>query len=233
MLQSKQAVFAVFLLFLPGLVATENTTELAATSLRGSSKGPGCLDASGKALDFFYSFKYPNGWDYAFMDAKHKLAKEDTPLGKGKSAIEKTMDQLYKDTSKYSYAMWNDEPPSKSKVGKPKAHAKGMIAMGKSQGFWLTHSIPNFPKAAKSAKSSKSSFASSGTASNKYGQSFLCITFDVKDIDKIVEMFETDWMVIYDSADHAEIGGSFADWATGGDHADAKDKKTQHHRAAH
>jgi len=187
-----------------------------------STSTPGCRDLSGKHVDFFYAFKYPSGWQYAYMDATRKLAKGDGKLGDGHSAVDKTLNQLYSDHSKYSYAMWNDEPPNKSPVKAPKAHAKGLIVMDKHQGFWLTHSIPLFPKAAEHAKSASSSFKDAKQPT--YGQSFLCITFPTSEVSKIVKLFETDWMVIYDKADNAKIGGTFADWALNSAHTAADDK---------
>lgn len=179
----------------------------------------GCLDPSGNPVDFWYAFKYPGNWQYAYMDSKHQLQTMPGAMGDGKSPVDQTLDQLYKSKAELSYALWNDEPTNKGKVGGPKAHAKGVLAFGKS-GFWLTHSVPVFPQVPNHHSSSKSSFSGANQPTN--GQSFLCITIGRSAIAELMKLFETDWMVIYAAADNAGLGAEFQQWASKGKHADAK-----------
>lgn len=52
------------------------------------------------------------------------------------------------------YVMWNDEfPGGEPPVWEGVAHAKGVLGMGRSAGFYLLHSVPKFPSPA-SANSS-------------------------------------------------------------------------------
>lgn len=184
---------------------------------------PKCIGADGKAADFWYAFKFPGSWEYAYMDSKHKLHKRDDTLDDASSPLYKTLEELYKDHDKLTYAMWNDETGAKKKVGAPKAHAKGFMALSeKKQGIWLTHSVPAFPQEPGKARTPASSFK---IASHKFGQSFLCISVDHSAIPTLVKMFEMDWMVIYASADNAGLSGEFSSWATDGQHVAVKDKE--------
>jgi deoxyribonuclease-2 len=184
-------------------------------------------------VDFWYAFKYDNGWEYAYMDAEHKLEKGPGVMGDGSSPVDRTLDELYAASTDYSYVFWNDKPPNEHKVTGPRAHAKGVLAISKhGKGFWLTHSVPSFPKGAGTVKNSKSSFPGANAPRN--GQSFFCMTIDSDTVPKLVEQFMLDYMVIYKAADHANLGGNFADWALEGAHVDQKDtEKTSKVQTVH
>lgn len=158
----------------------------------GASEAPSCLDDSGHRADFAYAFKYPGGWDYAYMDAHNKLAKSPQQLNSTSSSISKTILQL--GSEGVSFAMWNDEPPVGYATEAPNAHSKGLLAFTSSGGFWLTHSLPKFP--------SKSLSTGPGlwtAASDDNGQSFLCITLSREEIRKLSPVFRINRVSVYNS----------------------------------
>eukprot|EP00929_Paragymnodinium_shiwhaense_P092930 TRINITY_DN5297_c0_g1_i1.p2 TRINITY_DN5297_c0_g1~~TRINITY_DN5297_c0_g1_i1.p2 ORF type:complete len:343 (+),score=103.84 TRINITY_DN5297_c0_g1_i1:114-1142(+) len=181
------------------------TLAAGASAALGSSLG--CVDGSGHATDFWYSFKYPGGWNYAYMTSGKDLKQASDTMDADSSAVSRTLGQLYSDHSSLTYAMWNDEPYKASKVGGPKAHAKGVLAFDGKQGFWLTHSLPEFP--ANAAHGS----ADYANPSDKYGQSYLCITIDKSAFSALAPLFSIDELVIYDAADNAKVGEDFTSWA--------------------
>lgn len=197
-----------------------------ASAARISSRAAGdpvCLNPKGEHVDFWYAFKIPGTWEYDYMDSHTTLRKIPGKMGDGVSPLDRTLNQLYKNSKELSYALWNDEPPNKAKVGAPKAHAKGVVAFSKqSKGFWLTHSVPSFPAVPGRVHNTVSSYA--GANQPDYGQSFLCISVGANAIPQLVKLFEMDWMVLYGAADNANLGGDFKEWALDNAHADPRVK---------
>eukprot|EP00929_Paragymnodinium_shiwhaense_P034433 TRINITY_DN18737_c0_g2_i1.p1 TRINITY_DN18737_c0_g2~~TRINITY_DN18737_c0_g2_i1.p1 ORF type:complete len:341 (-),score=60.28 TRINITY_DN18737_c0_g2_i1:445-1467(-) len=181
------------------------TAAAAATSAVGS--GLGCIDGSGDAIDFWYAFRYHKGWDFGYMAKGVPLQKAPTPMNDNSSALSRTLAQLYDQHDKLSYAMWNDEPPHKSEVLAPRAHAKGIFAFDGSSGFWLTHSLPKFPAPADQGGPDYD------TPSDRYGQSYHCITIDQNAVSALMDLFSVDEFVVYDASDNAGLGEAFKSWA--------------------
>lgn len=71
---------------------------------------------------------------------------------------------------------YNDEPATGKPIGSD-GHTKGVVVADERSGFWLIHSVPLYPD-----YSSPYSYPSSGRT---YGQSFLCISVNATQIDKI------------------------------------------------
>lgn len=169
-----------------------------------ATTAPSCKSDSGRDVDFAYSFKYPKGYDYAYMDADHPLAKASNSLTSSDSSISATI--MQKDISGISYLMWNDEPPTRSSSSAPFAHSKGLLLFTSSGGVWLTHSLPKFPTA--SASSASHLYLD---ASDKFGQSFLCITLTAEEIHKLVPMFKITRPTIYEATFARGQESTFAD----------------------
>merc|ERR1719282_34379 len=83
---------------------------------------PSCKSDEGSDVDFSYAFKYPGGWDYAYMDSDKKLAKVAHALNTRFSSVTKVVEQIDKDVN---YVVWNDEPAPDGSSESPSAHAKG------------------------------------------------------------------------------------------------------------
>ncbi|EPB68715.1 deoxyribonuclease II [Ancylostoma ceylanicum] len=66
------------------------------------------------------------------------------------------------------YFTYNDECPGKS-TDSYRGHSKGVIMFDQKQGFWMLHSVPEFPPL------EKYSYPEAGT---RFAQSFLCVTLD-------------------------------------------------------
>lgn len=76
------------------------------------------------------------------------------------------------------YILYNDEPPNR-KSNSIKGHNKGVVLANTEGGFWLVHSVPHFPPIG-----ADYTYPRSGTV---YGQSFLCISLDLPNLDKVGE----------------------------------------------
>ena len=154
-----------------------------------------CKDQDGNDVDWFAALKIPKqedqaeplntGFSYAYISGKplKGKGKEDTSAWKlskvlttdKDSIFGKTLAPLHADPKKYTHIMYNDAPPNTSSIKENgyQAHAKGVLAMDKDTGFWLIHSVPNFPQ----TPNQKYEWPNSG---GRYGQSALCISFDTK-----------------------------------------------------
>ncbi|XP_014476254.1 PREDICTED: plancitoxin-1 isoform X2 [Dinoponera quadriceps] len=98
------------------------------------------------------------------------------------------------------WTLYNDHPPDRP-INTKYGHAKGVIVANKRLGFWLIHSVPNYPptpncgentikekvdedSASTPGNRSEYDYPSSG---KNYGQSFLCISMDSDQFDLIGE----------------------------------------------
>lgn len=71
---------------------------------------------------------------------------------------------------------YNDEPPTEKPIGSD-GHTKGIVVADKDSGIWLIHSVPRYPD-----YSSAYTYPNTG---RNYGQSFLCISVNSSEVDKI------------------------------------------------
>lgn len=179
----------------------------------GSDTPPSCLDGTGDPVDFWYAFKAPDGWTFDYLDANDRvLRKQESAMNDEASAVSRTIGQVYASASSLSYAMWNDHPPGdKDAVGGAHAHAKGVLGYDGNSGFWVLHSVPLFPMPVDGPTHSPYE-----QASNKYGQSFLCITFAASSLETINALMASSWPKPYSAADNAGAGEAFSAWASEG-----------------
>merc|ERR1719468_514378 len=171
-----------------------------------------CLDDSGNFADYFAALKGNGGSDVHFHGASssgHFTASTD--MGSSSSAIVRTVGQLYGNfADSFAYALYNDEDPSGS-TSSTRAHSKGVILFDGSKGFWLVHSFPKWPAAKESGYQ--------GMPSTTYGQSFLCMSFSISELEDIAKIQLVQWPQIYSSGVSSDLQSSlpnFVNWINGG-----------------
>lgn len=101
--------------------------------------------------------------------------------------------------------LYNDSPPNASYAWNY-GHTKGVVMINSDQGFWLIHSVPNFPpvpvegmqtrplKRENITIDGKYSYPESGTL---YGQSFLCISLGNDQFDIVGEQLIYNEIAVY------------------------------------
>ncbi|XP_020291950.1 plancitoxin-1 [Pseudomyrmex gracilis] len=215
MISSINNKFKMFLLLCTSiLLFTGNAADIAARQ---------CRDENNKIVDWYVLYKLPkiqqssnpvirNGLAYLYMtnntvdkgwqlSAKEIRSKNSTPGN--------TLASLYNDSeaSKTFWIMYNDDPPNRPINGKY-GHAKGVMMANEKQGFWLIHSVPNYPPVPNSGNDtrrgqnmnefsgnrSEYDYPSSG---ENYGQSFLCISVNADQFDLIGQQFMYNQIIIF------------------------------------
>uniref|UniRef100_A0A0K0DK76 Deoxyribonuclease II n=1 Tax=Angiostrongylus cantonensis TaxID=6313 RepID=A0A0K0DK76_ANGCA len=96
------------------------------------------------------------------------------PINSTSSAVGATLRELYLKNEVMNFNLLkiahNDDWPNTHKTNGGRGHSKGVAVANLEGGFWLIHSVPNFPPI------EKYDYPESGT---KFAQSLLCISFDV------------------------------------------------------
>lgn len=169
------------------------------------SAAPSCKSDSGANVDYAYAFKYPSGFEYAYMDSENSLAKSSHTLNTEASSISKTLAQIHEDVS---VIFWNDQPAPTGSSEHPEAHAKGLLVFGGTGGFWLTHSLPHFP-----APDARSAAALWKYGSDDFGQSFLCITIDAEELSKISQVMKINRPNVYHTKFTSAATDEIKEWA--------------------
>ncbi|KHJ86510.1 deoxyribonuclease II [Oesophagostomum dentatum] len=145
-----------------------------------------CKDMQGKDVDWFVAIKLPadvdkekKGRSFVYFDSRQngwtlspKLISDNT------SAIGATLSQLYTFDKESTFAIaYNDDSPD-TRVDGYRAHSKGVAIFDRKVGFWMVHSVPNFPP------TGNYSYPPSGSV---YGQSFLCLSLSVNALEDVGE----------------------------------------------
>ncbi|XP_023266801.1 deoxyribonuclease-2-beta [Seriola lalandi dorsalis] len=146
------------------------------------STGISCRNEAGEPVDWFIIYKLPkykigevgSGVDYMYLDPSvenWQMSKFTVNISQG--AIGNTLNQLYMGKAYKSnssvYALYNDAPPILD-YREEYGHTKGVLLFDRSQGFWLSHTIPHFP----SFPERGYLYPSSGKVN---GQTALCVTY--------------------------------------------------------
>lgn len=151
-----------------------------------------CRDESGDPVDWFIVLKYPNSPEYAYTDSRntyHGLYKSPFTLDSvDEGAVAATLRSIYyynldgntsatAERNMIGYVQYNDEWPDNRKHGTG-AHSKGVFGFDFNGGFWFIHSIPRFPDFAR-----KKVYPGLPEDEYKYGQSMMCISMGLSDLD--------------------------------------------------
>jgi len=152
------------------------------TMSRLTTSGVQCQDESGNAVDWWFVYKMPNGFQYAYYDSHStgglSLA-SDTLDCTTTCALGSTLHQVYSAKSTIAHLQYNDQPVEGSSTSKGPSggHVKGVLAADKTSGFWLIHSVPLFPDLGPATFT--------WTASTIYGQSFLCVSLTAAGVEDV------------------------------------------------
>jgi len=79
----------------------------------------------------------------------------------------------------YGYLMYNDEIPKGGANSGSFGHTKGVVSFTADGGYWLVHSLPNFPDAPKDSKTFNV------PESYQYGQSYFCMSLDAANMNTV------------------------------------------------
>ncbi|CAI2347913.1 unnamed protein product [Caenorhabditis sp. 36 PRJEB53466] len=138
----------------------------------------------GKSVDWFVVYKLPklsggtDGKEFVYVDSEMPSSwQKGNDINDPKVAVGATVSQVYEsDNDDFSF-MYSDDDPVKP-ADSYRGHAKGVALFDTKTGFWLIHSVPNFPPT--------KSFAYPPTA-EKYGQSFFCSSLPVEHLADLAE----------------------------------------------
>lgn len=164
-----------------------------------------CKDDAGASVDWWVAVKEPRGTGYLYGDANSAFVKSphsmnDTTVG----ALATTLRQIWDDKATPAYILWNDSPPAAADYNFSYGHTKAVLVAdtASATGFWLTHSIPQFP-----AGPALSPAAYTGLGSNAwtYAQSAACFSLDSAALDTLAKTLQLNHPQIYDA------GGPLAD----------------------
>ncbi|CAI9738985.1 plancitoxin-1-like isoform X1 [Octopus vulgaris] len=161
----------------------------------------GCMDFNNKPVDWFIAYKLPHhtsviGTEFYYMDANAKSWKYSPNNIDSKSQpIYYTLRPIYENSTKgsFMYMMYNDEKPDTHSATESYGHTKGVIAFDKQSGFWLVHSTPKFPD----YRHSGYQWPDNG---HYFGQTFLCVTYPYKEMNKIGKQLKYNYPQIYDKS---------------------------------
>lgn len=184
--------------------------------------GPVCRNELNEPIDWFIVYKIPDkpvfflkkGRGYAFMEGKSLVdykesddESSEVPIRSTRtiddplSIVSRTLKPIFQDdfnSSSINYLMYNDQPPAGGpKPNDVRAHSKGVVIMDwqTQTGSWLIHSVPRYPK--QRLSNEPLAYPESGL---KYGQLFMCVSFDLENASKFVERhLDVIKPIIYDS----------------------------------
>ncbi|KAL6728022.1 hypothetical protein Aduo_009835 [Ancylostoma duodenale] len=136
----------------------------------------------GKDVDWFAAIKSPSGFgrtdgkSFVYFDsAQTGFEWSRFLINSTDSAIGATIKQLYERNKDVFSIAYNDDSPDGRADGY-RAHSKGVAVFDHEVGFWMIHSVPNFPP------SKEYDFPKTGSM---YAQSFLCLSLSVNFLEEI------------------------------------------------
>uniref|UniRef100_A0A0R3RHM8 Deoxyribonuclease II n=1 Tax=Elaeophora elaphi TaxID=1147741 RepID=A0A0R3RHM8_9BILA len=163
-----------------------------------------CRDQKNQNVDWFIFYKIGhirkhivksvrNGYAFLYMDANHQQWSFSAfGINNSKQAIGYTLQQYYVVASNPEVfsIMYNDEfpYPNNDTISGSSGHTKGVVVFGKSNGFWLIHSIPKFPR------NDTYEYPVTG---RHYGQMGLCISMPYSELHKIAIQLYYNHLFIY------------------------------------
>ncbi len=155
-----------------------------------------CIGLEGEEVDSWTIIKAPSTVD------EHLYATEQLPFTQpsvslndtARSALSKTMKQLW--NPDVSYVIYNDESPLSPSYNFSVGHTKGLFALETTNqtGFYITHSIPNFPLGPQTT----TFYTGLPTNAWTYGQNLFCISLHAPTLDLLSYELQKQVPNIYD-----------------------------------
>ena len=168
---------------------------LVALVTAGQETKLGCRDQDGRLVDWYVIYKLPNKADiktslldgstayvyYSSRESNERWVMPHVGLDCPDSLPGRTLQPLYDEPDRAGliYAFYNDAMPNGTTTA-TKGHTKGVVAFDGSSGFWMVHSVPQFPP----PPSEVYSYPDTG---KQLGQSFLCVTLPVKKLETVAK----------------------------------------------
>ncbi|CAG9536151.1 unnamed protein product [Cercopithifilaria johnstoni] len=163
-----------------------------------------CRDQKNQNVDWFIFYKIGriknssaksvrNGYAFLYMDVNRQTwSFSSVGIDNSRQAIGYTLQQYYEVASNPEVfsIMYNDEfpYPNNDTVSKSSGHTKGVVVFGKSNGFWLVHSVPKFPR------NDTYEYPVTG---RHYGQMGLCVSMSYSQLHKIAIQLYYNHLFIY------------------------------------
>ncbi|KZC13284.1 PREDICTED: plancitoxin-1 [Dufourea novaeangliae] len=180
-----------------------------------------CKDENNVPVDWYVLYKLPKtrtssnplireGLAYLYITnatIKTGWGLSTRPIGSNNSIPGLTLAPLYnqKRENETMWTLYNDSPPDAPTVFKY-GHTKGVVMVNSGQGFWLIHSVPNYPpvpnggeltrhsKNGNTSIEGRYSYPESGTI---FGQSFLCVSLGGDQFDTVGEQLMYNEISVY------------------------------------
>jgi len=171
-----------------------------------------CKGEDGSNVDWWVALKAASSSNYYIFSGGKFVKSKYTVSSTSGGAIMNTMNQIYKnlDTNNVAYAMYSDQPPNISDKSSY-AHAKGFMATDSSQGFYMVHSMPNWPNPRSGGAAPFPDFT--------YAQSLMCSTLPASRFDALAQLQIIAHSYVYDSLISSNMKSmlpSFNSYITGG-----------------
>jgi len=135
-----------------------------------------------------------SGFEYAYADVNNpSLELSSITIDESNGAVWNTLQQIYSNygSDSVAYVLYNDQTPDGTNH-ESSGHTKGDLCFDKEMGFWLVHSVPEWPNPSNESYNYPKREA-------VYGQSFLCVTYGIEQFNSIGSQLLVNKPFIFDS----------------------------------
>jgi deoxyribonuclease II len=170
-----------------------------------------CRNEQNLPIDWFSAYKLPKsakqrnklvatGTAYTFITETFQYwSLSNYSLNDSSSLVGNSINVLYSknNNTDIGYILYNDQfggdDDDDLMTNSRKAHAKGVLIFDNKSAIWLIHSIPNYPPLPKTGAYKIS------TSQTVYGQSILCLSVNLSELEKIGKQLLYAYPQVYDS----------------------------------
>ncbi|KAE9416408.1 hypothetical protein Angca_008192, partial [Angiostrongylus cantonensis] len=141
-----------------------------------------CRGLVGEPVDWYVVYKPPttskSAAKFYYVDSAHSTwTLAPRTISDEGVVVGATLQEYYRRDQRSFIFAYNDDSPS-GRVDSYRGHSKGVVVFDEDTGFWLIHSVPNFPR------SGSYSYPPTGL---KFGQMFLCLTLPIRVLGDVGE----------------------------------------------